>query len=284
MKTIAVNRSMFVLLALVVAAWAVWPSVVRAQASPGEATAGFNVPPLDEFLRLAMANHPDIEVAQKKVELAQSELREVRFRVSRELIELRSEWAFEAENVERLKGTYREGVLPVRQLTEAQARLAQIEAKIKVLLHPEPFYSPGSRIKAAPASAEPPQGPLAEVIREALNRPIQVDFVDTPLQEVLVLLSETTKINFRPDPEGLANAGLSTDMPITLKLSNVPLGAVLQAIEDFTGNLKFVIRDYGIVATAFGSPLSDEAVSAVNTAVAAWHELVRKQRERAEKK
>ena len=74
-------------------------------------------------------------------------------------------------------------------------------------------------------------------IREKLEMKVgDVDFVDTPLSDVIDFLSELTLLDFHIDEEGLNEYGLSTDEPLNLKMGDRPLRTVL----------KFLFKPHGL--------------------------------------
>jgi hypothetical protein len=98
--------------------------------------------------------------------------------------------------------------------------------------------------------------PVAEKVRKALDAPIAVDFKDVPFAEVLEYLQDKAGVVIRDQmtrhyPEG--------GPKITLKFSEpLPLRAVLQALEDEFDDarslgLRFVVRDYGLLAIPTGN-------------------------------
>jgi hypothetical protein len=91
---------------------------------------------------------------------------------------------------------------------------------------------------------------MAERIRKALARPIKVSFKEVPFSQVLADLEKMTPgITFR---NWMAHR--KEDPPVTLRFDEpMPLGAVLQAIEDYFQpgetyhGIRFVAREYGIL-------------------------------------
>lgn len=69
----------------------------------------------------------------------------------------------------------------------------------------------------------PAEGSVPKVIEDALNTIISFEFLDTPLRDVVVFIREKTDINMIIDSE----AG---NVPITLKLKNVPFKTALKNI------------------------------------------------------
>lgn len=223
------------------------------------------VPPLEEFLTRAMANHPDIAAARAKVELAEAELRQTEHRVASELTDLQTTWAAQTANVEMLNARWNSGQLSATEMVEmvaARGKLAETEARAKLLLHQKPLAPHALQADPCPTKPESPKGPVVEKIRKALNQETSLDFDELPLEEVMKSLTETYNVNFLLDASGLEEQGFAIDSPVTIHIANVPLGAALQAMED-SSRRRFVLRDYGIVYTTPTLPLADVSVSAV---------------------
>ena len=94
-----------------------------------------------------------------------------------------------------------------------------------------------------------PQGPIVEKMKVALEKPIKLDFLETPLVEVMAVLASSTGVMFSLQGPALEGAGIPPDEPIILNTSDVPLYAALQAFEDAYPELQFVLRDYGVLLT-----------------------------------
>jgi hypothetical protein len=95
--------------------------------------------------------------------------------------------------------------------------------------------------------APPAPGSMAEKIREALNKPITLTVQDCTLGEVLSTVRAKV-------PEVPFHCHVGLPMKRSFQLEQLPLGACLQAIEDAfqNGPIRFVVRDYGILATTGG--------------------------------
>src|SRR5262249_39487180 len=156
-------------------------------------------------------------------------------------------------------------------LIQEKAKLAELEAQLPYLLgspgkHADAVrglaFSPDGRLlystdgegrlrvwdpatgKDVTQAAAPVAGTMAEKVRKALDTPASVEFTKgTPLADVLEYLQDRYDVPFRLLPSAEARK-LATDLRIKEK---VPLGAVLQALEDTTP-IRFVVRDYGILA------------------------------------
>jgi hypothetical protein len=94
-----------------------------------------------------------------------------------------------------------------------------------------------------------PHGPMVERIRQALAAPAQIAFNEQPLQQVTEYLKDANKIEIQLDGQALENAGITGDTPISVNLKAPSLAAVFQWFDDQMPNLKFVVRDYGILVT-----------------------------------
>src|SRR5262249_6515536 len=99
------------------------------------------------------------------------------------------------------------------------------------------------------------KGPMAERIRQALDKPITLKVQNGSLAEILgIIRQQAPGIPFHRvinDEEALPT--------LNLHFESTPLGALLQAVEDslriFGGaeSVQFFVRDYGILATTRAS-------------------------------
>jgi hypothetical protein len=84
---------------------------------------------------------------------------------------------------------------------------------------------------------------MAERLRKKLDKPTDMDFIQSQLKDVAEWLEDLHDIQF------LVGDGLDAVL-ITFEIKGVPLAAALQAIEETTSpGIRFVVRDYGILAT-----------------------------------
>lgn len=100
--------------------------------------------------------------------------------------------------------------------------------------------NPAERVAAAPGvalsssgAAEfaeflPPLTPQEQRIEEALERPAECDFVDTPLADAVAFLAESTSIKMVIDVEALTEEGIATGTPVTRELSGLKLRSLLR--------------------------------------------------------
>jgi hypothetical protein len=111
----------------------------------------------------------------------------------------------------------------------------------------------------APVQVAPPQsarGALADKIRHALDTSVSLDIKDKSLAEVLKLIQQ--KAPGVPFHTVLPASGDFSQAKVTLQLEQVPLGAVLQALEDSFPDqrnvgghdgMRLAVREYGILVT-----------------------------------
>ncbi len=94
------------------------------------------------------------------------------------------------------------------------------------------------RLQVAPS---PSQGLLSQEIRDALNnKKISIEFIDTPLSDVVVFLQEKTGVNFVLDKNAAATN-------VNIKLNDVPVSVVLKYI--LPDGIDHVVKDYVIHIT-----------------------------------
>lgn len=92
-------------------------------------------------------------------------------------------------------------------------------------------------------SSSKPASKIEQEIEEKLQSPVKVDFTDVPLSEALSVLSDSVNIDIHLDRVRLEEAGLSSDVPVTITLKNkVSLRSALNLIlKPF--QLKYVVED-----------------------------------------
>jgi FecR-like protein len=95
-------------------------------------------------------------------------------------------------------------------------------------------------------------GSTADRIRKALDKPVRVDIKGKPLAEVLKQFQSAHGVNFVIAAKKLG------ETTVTVQSEEMPLGAVLEMIEDVAG-IRFAVRDYGVLATS-AEPLPTGAV------------------------
>jgi hypothetical protein len=91
---------------------------------------------------------------------------------------------------------------------------------------------------------KPVQGTMAEKIRAALDTPVNVNFEGDGAKVLEALQSRVKGVYFQNSSTGLSEKGFELKMA-----DKLPVGAVLQILEDSVPGLRFVVRDYGILGT-----------------------------------
>jgi hypothetical protein len=244
---------------------------------------------LEEMLDKALRNNPDILAAEAKVREAEAECNRVRHQVVAKIVGLRMDIENAkktlaiAESMLKLEldaRSQRSVVLPLQSNVEKQkAELGKLEAELKAVLGSyaqvkntafdangvlplystvftttnSPYWVPFTNTATlAPSAAyfsltstQTVQTPMAERIKAALDKTVSLDeFPDARLKDVLGFLTKKAGVDvpFRM-------LGKTEEEPVSLMNAELPLGAWLQAIEDSVPNLRFVVREYGILAT-----------------------------------
>lgn len=211
---------------------------------------------LEEFLSQALRNHPDILAAEAKLESIQAELTRTRFEITRELITLWNERTFQLQNVQQLETAYKTGgrsAVVGNSLIEAKGKATEIESQVSYLLGQ--MGGAAARVRAAAESKRLPQGPLIEEVSAALAVPTELQFIQTPIQDVAETVADFHNTTFVTDPN-------VSDVSVTFDLKGIPLGAALQAVEDITPGVRFVVCDYGILVTSDDSKAAATYISA----------------------
>lgn len=208
------------------------------------------VPPLEELLERAMHSNAEIVVARTQAELAKAQLSLVQMKVARETVALHSELTAQTEKIRLIRAQLKAsqgGKDAMVSLIDAEAKLAEIQAHMLFLTGQS---MPGRSVSGHPTAARPAleaarpllQSPLGQKIRDALGETTSLEFVEHPLGEIGEYLSEVMEIPIVVDES-------VQDLPITLILE-VPFAAATQSMEDVCPQVRFVIREYGILITS----------------------------------
>ncbi len=92
------------------------------------------------------------------------------------------------------------------------------------------------------------RGPAERRILDALNSPTQLEFIETPLQDVVDYLKDLHSIEIQIDTKALEDVGLATDMPITRNLRGITLRSALRlTLRELA--LTYVIEDEVLLIT-----------------------------------
>ncbi|HJZ59481.1 MAG TPA: TolC family protein [Gemmataceae bacterium] len=242
--------------------------------------------PLEAQIAAALANDPDVKVAQAKVQLAEAELTKARQLVAQKVVTLNAAIteqkpavAAAEENFRILNEQYKRGgvgyteVLAAREKLEtAKAKLARLETELKLLTG----GGPGG-VGAAPADEdgllalarendrrillawlrahEKATGPVPARLRAALDKKVTLGpkGEKVPFDKALEVFKRDAglEVVVRPMP---------SPMPVIVSEGEeLPVGAWFQLYQDVGGRqaegLAFYVRDYGIlVATRQTAP------------------------------
>jgi hypothetical protein len=134
-------------------------------------------------------------------------------------------------------------------LLPASALLAQQEPHAR---KPQPSAAQTVKPKPRPSvaksdAAKEPVAPEA-AIKKALASPTQVEFIDTPLQDVIDYLKDYHHIEIQLDRKALNDVGVEPDKPITKNLKGISLRSALRLIlRDL--DLTYVIEDEVLLIT-----------------------------------
>lgn len=106
------------------------------------------------------------------------------------------------------------------------------------------------RAVAANRSARTPQSSTgAAAIEAALKSPTSLEFVETPLKEVIDFLKERHKIEIQIERRELETLGVSLETQVTKKLKGISLRSALNLILDDLG-LNYVVRNEVLLITS----------------------------------
>ncbi len=87
------------------------------------------------------------------------------------------------------------------------------------------------RLQVVPS---PLQNILSQEMGNALNKKLSIEFIDTPLRDVVVFLQEKTKVNFVLDKDAAATS-------VNVKLNDVPVSTVLEYV--LPKGIDYVVKD-----------------------------------------
>ncbi len=91
--------------------------------------------------------------------------------------------------------------------------------------------------------AAPPRALRSEAaIRKALEATADLDFTKTPLDDIVGAIGDFTKIDIVLDKKALADAGVATDLPMTVSLRGISVRAALGLILRNL-SLTWIVRD-----------------------------------------
>jgi hypothetical protein len=222
-------------------------------------------------LAQALRDNPDIRLASTRLAEAEAELNRVRLQVTQKVVTYQRSLELAREEVkvaEQMRKTLQQlvatGQAPPRdaykaeyELVQAKAKLAQVEAELPYLTGKQPAEAGAKVGQQADLSirlrptAQPDdysvhltwkavQGSMAEKIRAALDRPVDVQKAGTVGDLVQALQDSHPEIHIQVIEE------LPT-LHLTLGPNPLSFGAALQLLEDVMPGYRTVVRDYGLL-------------------------------------
>ncbi len=99
--------------------------------------------------------------------------------------------------------------------------------------------------------------PAEKKIEDALKQPTQIEFVDTPLKDVIDYLKDLHHIEIQLDGPALKEAGVEESTPITKNLKGISLRSALKLLLDEL-QLKYVVHNEVLLITSPTKAESDE--------------------------
>jgi hypothetical protein len=121
---------------------------------------------------------------------------------------------------------------------------------------PPPTRSTGYPANS-PTQLSGDESPAERKIRAALLQPTQIEFVETPLKDVVDYLKELHHIEIQLDTAALKEAGVDESAPVTKNLKGISLRSALKLLLDEL-QLKYVIHNEVLLITSPAKAESDE--------------------------
>ncbi len=131
------------------------------------------------------------------------------------------------------------GAIAVSQSSESHSTIVELLAglrKITARLNQGGAISNGALFLGGPSTQA----------RDALSMPVSVDFEATTLHDILVYLRDSLKVSMAVNQHSLEDAGIGTNLSLTLKLDNQPLRKVLRRVLEPI-SLTYSIRNEAII-------------------------------------
>jgi hypothetical protein len=234
---------------------------------PDSQSANQPLPNLDTAIREALDKNPDILVAKAKVQEAEAVLYQTQLNVAQQVLSLRAKAendlhrASEARKKADAKSISTEELrdaLEATQSSRAQFDYALGRALYEWTLKGRELNRPIAGAEGARSVRSAPHGPEADAIQKALSRKASLDLKQVPFKDMVNKLADLSGVNFVVDTSGLDTCGISVDQPTDLLIKDASLCAMLQALDDSMPDLRFVVRDYGILVTTVHSRAAEE--------------------------
>jgi hypothetical protein len=118
----------------------------------------------------------------------------------------------------------------------------------------QPGADPSRSKPAKPVAKAVEASGGAQRIMKVLDEPTDLDFVETPLKDVIQAISiRHNNIPIQLDTKGLHDAGSTADAPVTFQLKGIPLRAALRVMLH-EHNLDFAVSSEVLLITSADSP------------------------------
>jgi len=233
---------------------------------------------LEEWLERSARSHPDIKVAEAKLRTAAAELERARAQVMQQVLSLH--YAIEAQKIamvraeseiarlNRLVGrgaASKEDLDKARSdLIAAKAKLSELQAQLNHMVGKEDahkaavdrvhlrlrsptqgimdFDNDGFMDLEIVRRRQAPRGPVAERLRKALNQSLALTAQERSLAEVLDMIRRQ-----QPDLIIQVKAPVELTHKLSMKFTDLSLGAALQLLEDNLPGQRIVVREYGLL-------------------------------------
>jgi hypothetical protein len=234
---------------------------------PDSQSANQPLPNLDTAIREALDKNPDILVAKAKVQEAEAVLYQTQLNVAQQVLSLRAKAendlhrASEARKKADAKSISTDELrdaLEATQSSRAQFNYALGRALYEWTLKGRELNKPIGGAEGTRSVRSAPHGSEADAIQKALSRKASLDLKQVPFKDMVNKLADLSGVNFVVDNSGLDTCGISVDQPTDLLIKDASLCAMLQALEDSMPDLRFVVRDYGILVTTVHSRAAEE--------------------------
>jgi hypothetical protein len=115
--------------------------------------------------------------------------------------------------------------------------------------HPPSLKKVQTKKAGLPANVQRKRRSGETAIEEALNEPTQMEFLETPLSDVIDYLKECHAIEIQLDKKALDDVGISTDTPVTINLRGVPLRSALNLMLRGLGLTRMIQDDVLLITT-----------------------------------
>ncbi|HEV3439445.1 MAG TPA: hypothetical protein VG122_18925 [Gemmata sp.] len=237
--------------------------------------------PADALVHAALANDPDVKVAQAKIQLAEAEMAKAKQAVVLKVLtlnatiqELKGQVAVHTRKLETMQSLVKAAAIPQEEvdlerskLESAKSALAKAEMELKLItggMHKEVGAISGFRdatLSNDPAAAEAAlkwfaqsmkekqvtKGPIPDRIRAALDKPVKLGSKgeQVTFDKALEVFKKDAGLDVP-----VRNYGLKLE--ITSEGEELPVGAWFQLFSDNNG-CSFSVREYGLLVTAKGA-------------------------------